>query len=789
VSLKLVNTAPGDESSPMKPGQAVFLGLRSTTLGVDLGSLVSHIGLSSVQQGPVSPEQDPHLTAIQAAVLLETPERIRPIVGQASRTFPGTGMLITKNSNNGGEQSVFEVKVPVRPGATVLAHFKLRIKNAWQLFQPSWCYLTNMTGLYLGLEHGTFNTAAYVFLRKNAGVGSVVYGGPQQTANSARPAQTELAYDWTTVGDNGLLEVFILFNTYSNPFQIEIWAKKPADPAPVVIAQIPYLTLGTFPTPVTHAENARPTTDDHATIFFGMPGLSGDQLQIDDWTLYPDYRFIVGTGQARTNANVVIRPDLPVIYRADANLLPTESLPSRWFPYSTVSSPPGVTPDAPSLYYQPGRRTKATAVRVPKTTKGGVISFYRNEPRLGQVQDGAMIEAFISGNGFRVGECFGAGLCIDDGAKKYKVMMVENASGRSYAISKDQLTEADTRQGYYLPTTPTGDLNQIDFHSPKLIRLVVDRRRGVVDLYSVDERTPILTVPLASIFPISAGENKIEFGHLTVLPTIGYMDVQFLNYLSTYIAWEGRDGLMPDDAGLDAGARFTPTVTDTGGSSSISNGVLTIFKKSINTSLSKRFYKINQSFDIVRGIQVDFAAKVLTYNAASGEQFGANSPVGAGVTLYLGTKRLQIDFFDCGIYGRRIGVIPGSGSLADILNQTPLGKKYSAPVDWTLDNYYRVVVRPYESISIYTGSVAGDPALVLPWIDDTTGFDLPLDITTPGLAFGHFNELTSTTMNWSYIRWGLSHGYDVSISHLYPDGYPSYLFSGKELVLSDFNEA
>jgi hypothetical protein len=149
-------------------------------------------------------------------------------------------------------------------------------------------------------------------------------------------------------------------------------------------------------------------------------------------------------------------------------------------------------------------------------------------------------------------------------------------------------------------------------------------------------------------------------------------------------------------------------------------------------------------------------------------------------------------FFDCGIGGRKIGVVPGSGSESDILNQTPLGIKFSSEVDWTVLNQYRVVVQAFQSIRVWAGSFMAEPLITIPWRNATDGFDLPLDVTTPGVAFGHFNHFTlpsSSTTKWKFFRWGHSNGYEVAVGQKFSSGVPSYAFGGKAFILSEFNES
>jgi hypothetical protein len=806
VALRLVNTSPGESMSAVKPGQFALMDLKSETLKVPLASTLLAMGLTNVTHHSILPEDDPALPGIDAEVTLETSERRRPVDGTTPRSIYGGSLLITKNNMLDGELGIYEVKMPIKPNASCLAYFKFRTKTAWALSNVDWMTLSNMTGMYFGLEHGTFNTALYAFLRDNTGNGSLVLGGPLQAYNTVRPGQVEVVagvphastpgFQWKAAPDNSVVEIYIFFNTAGyetapvtgvplNVPLVEVWTKLPSDSAPVVQAYIPVGTLGTFPSSLVSPAftNSRPGTSETATIFFGNIARTGgsDVLQLDDWMFFPDFRLAVYEGHERPNHNLIARPDAPVEYRASNNKTPFELIPERWFPDAA-----GVPP-APSMVFQPGRRQKASHVLLPKTVPG-FSGIHRTEPRFEQLQDGIMMEAFISGEVISpVGDGTGMGFGVEDGSKLYQVMMVGNPQRKFYAIAKDLLNLNDATLGYHVPATDQ------DFTSMKLVRLVVDRRRpvgiggGKAQLY-VDEELTLTTDLSADTFPPSSSPTGLaRIGQLGLIAATSRIKLAMLNYLPRYLAWEGVDNLLPDAGGLDAGVQFT--LDKSGLGSEVMSGGSVVIEKTATTGGTKNTYVKNQAFGEVDGMQIDFRVQVEAYADAGGFQFAQNSPTGVTLTIFLGNKKVEVGFYDCGPFGRMVAILPSTGDISDIIQQTVIGQPFSASHDWTEMTDFRLIVKGHDRIDLIIGAKTNPPAISIPWREDTNGFDLPANVSTPRIVFGHSYESTSSKSRWAFLRWGLSNGFDIALQQEYPDGYPKYLFGGRALIKSVFDEA
>lgn len=772
MALRLVNTAPGDSSDPIKPEDHVHLGLKSEALTVQIGYTKVAAALSGLVHTGLLPE-DAGFEKMDAAVDFVSFERLHPLTGvSASRALSVNDLVITKNSNNNGDLSVYEVSVPhISATQSMLGHFKFR-KKTWTPYSPLWTNLSNVVGMVFGVEHGPMNTSATVFLQTG---NKLVLAGPLQSYLAARPGQTVYTLNWEALSDDEEIELYVLFNSLASPRTVEVWAKLPADPGPVLLGSVLVSSLGQFPTPSSNINNNRAGITDTGKIFFGNAGRTGDVLQIEDWSFYPDFRIVMEDGVAQPNAEAAVLPDCPVEFRASKGLAPEALVPGRWIPDGAL------LPSA-ELVYQPGRRSEPVYLTHQKTGLG--TSFFRKmEPRVAAEaagnDDGFMIEAFVAGEVFsRAGDATGLGFEVDDGVSNHRLTFVESDARRTVGILKDQSAAQDLLTGYHLP-----DID-IDWTSLKLLRMVLDRRRGWLDLYA--DEALVLHQSLSGItLPPTILPGRVAFGHLESLDTSAKIHTAFLNYLPRYRAWESIDAVAPD-ASSDPELDFFKTLTGAG-SAAFSSGKYQVVKSSVSVASKHTFYRA-ADFGEFKGGQLDFENQVVMYTDQDLRQFAPQVSTGTGVSIFLGNKKIDIGFYDCGIHGRKVGIIPGSGSAQDIIDQTALGRRFSADVDWTQTNQFRVVVKGFDRIEVYLGSVVNVPIITIPWQNDTDGFDLPNDITAPGFSFGHFSESTTSTTKWGFMRWGVSNGYEVATKMLFPDGLPKYLYGGKVLVRTNFTE-
>jgi len=106
--------------------------------------------------------------------------------GTVTKALSAGSIVLTKTSNNDGDLGIYELNIPIHEGDSIMGYFKFRKKSAGLRTTQIGATSPTWWEMYFGVEHGTFNTAAYAFLRNNGSGGSIVFGGPLQSYNTAR---------------------------------------------------------------------------------------------------------------------------------------------------------------------------------------------------------------------------------------------------------------------------------------------------------------------------------------------------------------------------------------------------------------------------------------------------------------------------------------------------------------------------------------------------------------------------------------------------------------------------
>ena len=776
MGLRLVNTFPGTAPEPVKPGQPVQLGLKSEGSLVELGTVRVTMGLTSIEHEGLLPEANPNLPARGASVVYDTPERVRPISATDPVTLQGQDLVFLKPSSAQDEKSIYEITSDIDTGASVLGYFRFLVNHSWDVSAKPWS-TAPVSGVYLGLEHGEFNTACYAFLGNHV----LVTGGPLQLWGAPRPSQQNLTHDWSALAQGTELEIWVYFNLfgYPTPFSpaytpvAEVWARAiGVDAVPVRLCRLPVGTLGHFPVINEGTSNYRSGPSSTARLFFGFSGHTGESLILQDWALFPDYRVSVSEGEALPGSSFDALPDAPVEYRAEMGL-PAEISPGRWM---FMSDSGAVRPSA-SPSFTPGKKKSPTYTSLSKTVSNA-SGFEKQEPRL-ETREGFMAEAFLAGQqNVRASDQTGSGFLVEDGQRTFRAGLLATPTDMTVGLLTS-IGTPDLYTTWLYPHTGSGGIQDVDWSSLKKVRITGDHIRGKASLYIEDEFSGEVDL---SLMPAAApgSPGRVAFGHLVPVDSTGELQVAYLNYLTRYQAWEGRDGLLPTAAPY----LFTQVARGTVDTQILDDSII-ISKKDFSVVGSSNYFSLDTDFDESMGVLVDFQAKVETYTNLSGYGFASPCWTGAGLELLLGTKKLHLGFFDCGTFGRKIGIIPGSGTVNDILNQTDLGRAFSAPVDWTEVQNYRLVYKAYDRIEVWVGNTAGQSVLTIPWTP--IGFDLPEFLEPAAIRFGHFDSYASSQTKWGYVRFGQSAGYEVAVQHQYSE-FPGYLFGGRVVVLPEFSE-
>jgi hypothetical protein len=754
--LAIVNTVPGLVMDPVSPGGKIYFGLRAISGVLQPALTRADIGYSSIQKvtGRL-PEAD-------SDAVLQTPEHLVPPNGQAVCTTVD-GLTITKSNSSFFEKSVYEISSTTGSAAGSSAYVKLKKSGSWTARSVDWCGYSPIASPYIGLVHGGLNTGLYAFFRDSGIGGSLVIGGPLQNIGEARTGELELPFSWKGLPEGTSIELWLYLSYYGAAGPLapvsEVWARVNEVGGPDMLSQRPAALLGTFRGTSTGFVNSKDPSNT-CQLLIGNCGAAGDVVTYSDWALFPDYRSAILNGVETPFHASEIRPECPSVYRPSDGKKPDYPQISRWI----VAAPSYSTPAA-TLYTVPGA-PDPSQLRLARTTYDCIAAYCREEARVGGT-DGYAIEAFMGWEKSGASDTgTGAGISIEDGSRRYSLMAVDDNSKNTFGLAKTD--DTDSLSAYHLPVT---DINTTTL---RMCQLVVDVHRNRVMV--IVDGTKVLDLPKSSSDFPSSPNKFVSFGFLKKAKTLGTANFGLVNYLSRYLAWEGDDGVLPDSGGQPIAARFTRVVSGGGSTSGPTGGIITL------TSDDARYFYHENDFGELTGTQVDFTARVVNYsNSGSGVAFPTQSKVGAGLKIHLGTKVLYLGFYDCGSQGRRIGIVPGSGSEDDIINATNLGQQFSARVDWTQPVQCRVTVRGYHSIEVTFGPPQNPPSIVIPW-RGYRGFDLPQDAVESRISFGHFESDMTSTTEWSYVRWGLSSGYDYVVRQLYPEGPKRYLFGGRALI-------
>ena len=773
MALKAVNMVPLVGADSVSPTDPVVIGLRSETATVDTGSISVSMGFSGVVHGTVIPEADDALARKIESITLQTVENRVPVGATATRDIVSGSLVITKTTNSPSDACVYAIRARLTTAASVLGYVKFRTNSAWQTQSPDWLDKTTVVCPYFCLENGQHNTALYVFLRKDGGSSKIVVGGPLLGLTAERPHETSIDVDWAALPDNSVIELWMHFNQYgpSNLPIVELWVKLPSDSGPVVKHTTNTSNLEHFAPEENGYFNARVGPDDFATLYMGNAGLTGDVLTIDDWALFPDFRSAIKEGVQSQDHTFAMVSDLDSPYVASDGKLPTATTPKRWFPVSAWS-------DLQERLVTPGWAPKPSHAALVKSVDEP-SGLERYEPRIAKRVDGFMVEAFMSADRTSVAtdQVLGAGFGVDDGEKIFQVVTVFDPT-ITVGVSKTLDSPGDAAS-YHLPG------QSVDWRSRKLIRMTMDRHRDELKV-EVDDET-VLTLPVStSDFPTtSIGDGKVYFGHLVNVQERGELRVSYLNYLNRYKAWEATDLDLPEVAAIP----FDLVENGNGGvDSGLSTGELTIRKTDVDTAGTYRYYSRSESLNGSDGLYLDFAARVVNFNGVDSTLMTRGVWTGAGIKINFGANSMTLGFFECGVYGRKLGIIPGSGSIDDILSQTALGRAFSTSADWLYSDRYRVLYVPGKYINVYKGSLMFPPAISIPWENSTSGFDLPMDDTEASITFGHYDENTASVTAWKYIRFGQGNGQDLSVTQNFPEGLQSHHFGGKAFYLVGCSE-
>ena len=771
MTTKAVNPVPAPGSEPVSPTSTVVIGLRSDSSSIDQDSLSIRMGSSGVLSSGSIPEDDDNLIRICESIKLESVEKRVPELGEVSRSIVSGSLVIQRTSSSPSERSVYSIRSKVLDEASLLAYVKIKTDLSWAGQSPDWLNYSEVVCPYIGLEIGQSNTACYLFLRRNGPSSEIVVGGPLPYLGGTRPATVALPNtDWASYPSGSSVEAWILLDRYGYPPPyspanypiVEVWVRLPSEEYPVLKASIPLSDLGNFDLSPSPFFNSRVGPDDFATLYVGNAGLSGESLEVEKWSLFPDYRLAMRGGIQFPSSTVDIVPNIGTLYDASSGKLPTEFIPTRW------SEVPGWSAVDESLS-RPGWSGVPTQVVLNKSVDLP-SGLERMDPGLESSSSGCVIELAMSAQESVEpdGDVFGAGFGIDDGVKVYQVVTATNPY-RTLGLSKS-FSDPGLASSSHLST------EAIDWRDRRTVRLTLDKQRQRVSVESDYSR--IIDLPLSSEFPdSSSGTGRVFFGHLLNVKERGAFRVSSIRSYGDYRAWEAEDGVN----GFPTDGPVPFSLIGSGNGDTVprnTSGEVAIEKYDVDTPGSCRYYFVSDSLIPTDGLYLDFSCRVSSFKGIDGSLFTPYSWSGVGVKVSLGMFSFTLGFFECGAYGKKVGIIPGAGNVEDILRQTQLGISSSASVDWTSQTRYRLEYIPGRHINLYVGKYVL-PAISIPWDIGNGGFTLTPDTSSPGISFGHLSGDTSSNSLWKFFRTSRGTGRDISITQSFPDGLQPFHFGGE----------
>ena len=720
--LSIVNTKPGDLPGTHTPGRAVEFGVRSA---VGLPVMLQSLNVLFGHTGLSGARAVP-VSGKGSTVSLIPVNGLTPVQGQASVSL-GPELTITKNTSLVREAGIYRVSVPCDAQNAVLGlvRFQSPSSGEWVSSAREWTQTENVLPPFFSLAHGGAGTGLMLYLQEGSSGPPVLY-------------MESLAREESVGSSYGYSYARRALGQLSGEPSVAVHL----DPVTGMLRVFSVGPNGGLLDPLweQRIEELGPrgaVSSEGATLCFGNAGTAGTVVRVAEWALYPDFQQAVIDGLPSPNHGMTVLPDAPYTYSPAKGAPPEDSGASSWAPVgfsSTVLNP---------------MRSDPTVVESFSIKRDSAPAYlFRSEPLLAEREHGCMLEASISFPILSAGENLGI-LRIDDGSRQIVVRARSTVSG-SFLVLGDQ--EVGFVPGGY-----------------SMVRVSVDRIRNTASL-SVGGSV-VASSPLSSL-ETTSGRPGFSVGFLGAgLP--GEMKVRHLTYLNHLESWEPLAPLGPPD-------NFQSNTS--GGSISYNDGLTVSKTSSLYGTQCTLFREMLHRPE--QGFWLEFALKVNSFNYTRGATGYSNTGIGFSLNAF--DRNLYLGLFECGPGGRKIGIIPGSGTEEDILRGTDLGLRFSSPVDWGQELVYRLEYIPRQAISVWCGGTRVRSApLIIPWSKELQNFDLPVgsgDLF--GISFGHFPSDFNAVTRWSFIRWGRSSGYDVGITRAYSE-YPSYLFGGKFMAHVD----
>jgi hypothetical protein len=656
-----------------------------------------------------------------------------------------SGSTSVTKTTNGNQQSVYITSLDVVSIHSFLATAiitPITISNG----QP---------GGVFGVENGPRNTGVYVFFERAGGVPQIRMRGPANSLGVSSP-NTVISFDWS-----GEKRYIIIWNETRG--KVEFYCINSG-----VTTLINEESISSFQIyDSTPGGTPRRGGLGDITMLYGIEGQIGEQIIIGNVAITSDVGFPI-IGLVRTGDFITIRRTDETIRYEGGN--PKQNV-SSWFGPDDKFF---VSPDTSGVV----KVLNTGAVRITKLVSGDSMALYREEPSLlGSDTDGFMLEAtfFAIPSQLAGPRVTGMGFMIFDGQTIFYLGLLSGTTRTIGLLKKGGSVIVSS--SYQIPVV------DLDWSSTTSFRLVVDPRRGLIDLYNSNLTTPILSTPFDRAqlpddadFDLVGLNPFVSFGHISDIQTLGSLDLNRLVYSCSYQSYEAKDGNLPDAADpvwISTASGFSsilpgPPLTGTflvgGGFGILPLGLFVITASSpldiavienrqliVSTAAgSTHTYSRSIAIDPNRGAVVEIRLQITRSKPRS--RAGYYVMIDDGLTTY------ALSFVDTEI-GKFVCIpVRSSSGLVEIVGTEGIASKLSTLINWNESHIYRLERRPLDGLYLFIDNSI-TPILVL---TDSDKIDYPQSqFLTPTVAFGHISGegLRSAT---DFVRVEVSKGYEIS---------------------------
>lgn len=730
-------SAAGDPSG-VKAIDPIRVSLRNPTSAVNLGSLQMGVGFAQTHALGSAGRYDQKLPRTRLGSLLSNQLTGVP----TCVTNPTFGQLITKTSSS-PQASVFFTSVDRADGHSKNAMFST-------VMQPGVTAITHIGDpdpfrSVIGLENGPANSAVYCTFLNDFDESNKVVRICGPSVSGVRSPDIWYPCPWSSN-----VHQYIIFWNDSRG-QVELWLDLNTSGIGTaqLIAAIPISEFNTFGAVGTVPAGGA----NDITAIYGLEGPSSNFAAFVSMALATNVSFPFISGARAGGWRSYLDSDITMSFSGAVD--PTRlSRGGAWF-----IKPSGDPLGTLSVIKAPA------ACRLLKKTPSTAYSIYRDEPGFAMTAtDGLMVEFEINtqtsgGTGFETG----AALQISDGSTLFQLDFFSNGSTFDLGLL---LRGGDPG----LPSDHLQAAQPIDYRFRRL-RLVIDPRRGVIDLYdTLDLLTPLISWTLErGNLPTTASTNLVMGLPVSATAATGFMDIFSFKYSYIYQAWEVRDSLGPTSAdppytssdtggsggplnlSVMPGIGFFPLPYEPpsgGGGGSPGSGSLQADGFQIATTGGEVLtYTRVGLFDANRGAVIEAAFKITKWHPAK--------RTSVFVVLDDSLKAYMLSFVETDT-GKYVCIPMSSGSNG--FAEFPSNGKISAKVDWSQVHTYRLERRPRDGVYLYIDN-APDPALVLL---DSARYSFPTtQFHAKTIGFGHLTDEGATSV-WKFARDCFGTGYEIS---------------------------